>query len=668
MINFPVLKRLDVSEYGLYPGPPENPGLHIDFSPGLTLILGANGLGKTTLVSILYRLLAGPYDISGLDGRSGELGNINLTPTVLSVSRRSTFAQRVFDHARNSIARLVYHLGDQELVVERRLNDLTLVRLAVGEIQLEASEDLYKTTVLNLVGIGAYGDWILLLRHLIFYFEDRRALIWDGSAQRQILRFLFLSPDTANRWTADEREILELDSRMRNLSAALYKEEQVASYHEKQTEVAPDLKQELKMFEEMQARDVQRREELDDELVELDAARQSDRLSALKLEQEREARFRELERAKLLLIRAHFPTEQDTAAYILAQLLTDSHCIVCGNKAPQEIVSQYQNRIEHSHCVICDTDLSANSRTVPGTEFADKKAETASLELEKSNDQLQQARDFLRLSEERYDKHLANLTELDSAIASRTDRINQLVKRLPPAEADLRRQRSELSLLRGRVAELKKGMDTKRIIFQAFIEEMNRQIVNWSKQVKDQFNAYAEGFLLESCQLVWSPQRAKLGQTGDLISFPAFELEMTGSDFSSPTRRSGPDQVSESQREFIDLAFRIALMIVSSGGTGASLVIDAPESSLDAVFSRRAAQVLARFANSQEGNRLVITSNLTEGQLIPSLLLLSAREASPSQSRIVDLFSIAAPTAAIKQLRAEYDKVRDALITAGGGR
>ena len=264
MINFPILKRLDVSDYGLYPGTPENLGLHIDFSPGLTLILGANGLGKTTLVSILYRLLAGPYDISGLEGRSGELGNINLTPTVLSVSRRSTFAQRVLDHAQKSIARLVYQLGNQELVVERRLNDLSLVHLALDEIDLEASEDLYKTTVLNLVGIGAYGDWILLLRHLIFYFEDRRALIWDGSAQRQILRFLFLSPDTANRWTADEREILELDSRMRNLSAALYKEERVASYHEKQTEVAPDLKQELKTLEEKQGQDVQRREEIDD--------------------------------------------------------------------------------------------------------------------------------------------------------------------------------------------------------------------------------------------------------------------------------------------------------------------------------------------------------------------------------------------------------------------
>ena len=64
MINLPILHSFDVSEYGLFPGGGSDaPGLHIGFSPGLTLVLGANGLGKTTLVMMLYRMLTGPYDI-----------------------------------------------------------------------------------------------------------------------------------------------------------------------------------------------------------------------------------------------------------------------------------------------------------------------------------------------------------------------------------------------------------------------------------------------------------------------------------------------------------------------------------------------------------------------------------------------------------------------------
>jgi uncharacterized protein YhaN len=68
MINFPVLERLDISQYGLFPGPEggQAEGLHVDFQPGITLIIGANGLGKSTLVTIIFRLLTGPFDIPGL--------------------------------------------------------------------------------------------------------------------------------------------------------------------------------------------------------------------------------------------------------------------------------------------------------------------------------------------------------------------------------------------------------------------------------------------------------------------------------------------------------------------------------------------------------------------------------------------------------------------------
>jgi DNA repair exonuclease SbcCD ATPase subunit len=50
VINFPIIKSLQITDYGMYPGTPQRPGLHVDFEPGLTLILGANGLGKSTLV------------------------------------------------------------------------------------------------------------------------------------------------------------------------------------------------------------------------------------------------------------------------------------------------------------------------------------------------------------------------------------------------------------------------------------------------------------------------------------------------------------------------------------------------------------------------------------------------------------------------------------------
>jgi len=69
-VQFPVFRRLAVHDYELYPGTPEKPDLDAEFLPGVTLIVGANGLGKSTLILILYRLLTGPSEVSGDSGAS----------------------------------------------------------------------------------------------------------------------------------------------------------------------------------------------------------------------------------------------------------------------------------------------------------------------------------------------------------------------------------------------------------------------------------------------------------------------------------------------------------------------------------------------------------------------------------------------------------------------
>jgi len=667
MINLPVLDRLDVTGYGLYPGVAGGePGLHIDFNPGLTLILGANGLGKSTLVTIIYRLLTGPFDIPGLATRA-DLGNMRLTTTALSASSRAVFAQRVLDGGRSASARLTFKLGTHSIVVERRLSDLTLTHFSIDTNPLAVSEqETFQAEMLRLAGVWSFGDWVLLLRHLIFYFEDRRALVWDASAQRQILRFLFLPVETARKWTEDERAVLELDSRMRNLSAALYKEERALASSEFKAVAGVDVRQELQTLEKLQGIDQERLERLEGEVVEVESERQHGRLRVMKAEQERETRFRELERAKLTAIGARFPDRSETARYILAQLMTEHSCLVCDHVAPQA-AADYATRIDHKKCIVCGTDLSADEAVVPATDVADKRVERAAADLNAVDADLSSARQSFDDAESRYQSHFNEIQELNSKISDRSRRIDGLVRRLPPAEAEMHQQRSELATMRGRVEQLRAELTTKRSAFRSFVEDVSRQLATQSEGIKKTFDGFAEGFLLETCRLVWAPQKARVGESGDLFDFPAFELEMTGGDFPSPVRRTGPEQVSESQREFIDLAFRMALMTVAGSSAVGTLVIDAPESSLDAVFVTRAANVLSRFAEPLRGNRLLITSNLVEGRLIPSLIQKATTTDTERSQRIVDLFSIAAPTAAVRQLRAEYEAIRQTLLGTGGG-
>jgi hypothetical protein len=197
-------------------------------------------------------------------------------------------------------------------VIERRLRDLALIKLTIGGDDLKVDEvGVFQKEIARLVGVWSFGDWILLLRHMIFYFEDRRALVWDASAQRQLLRFLLLPAATAKKWTESEREILELDSRMRNLRFAVYREEQALAIVESKVRTSADVREELATLEQLQAVDVAARNKLDDAYVSIDERRRNAGLRYLKAQQERESRYRGFERAKLMAVEARFPKKSD---------------------------------------------------------------------------------------------------------------------------------------------------------------------------------------------------------------------------------------------------------------------------------------------------------------------------------------------------------------------
>lgn len=660
MINFPIFDNLEVEGFGLYPGKPAKAGLKVEFKPGLTLILGANGLGKTTLITVIFRLLTGPFDIPALISRA-DLGNASLKVAALSPAAKGVFAQRVTDGAREAKARLSFSIGSDRLVVERRLRDMTLTAFSInGTAQKTDELSVFQPMVAKLVGVWSFGDWILLLRHMIFYFEDRRELVWDASAQRQLLRTLLLPPAIAQAWTEDERAILELDSRMRNLRFAAYREEQALTEVETKVRRGADVREELNTLESLQKTDVDQREKLDSMFVELDSRRQHARLRFLKAQQERESRYREYERAKLRAVEARFPQRSDSARYILEQLFAEADCLVCGKHVPTA-AALIEKRIADNDCVICGSDLTGPDVEVPAAKLADRRVKKAQTLLEAIEPELAEADLQRAASDDEFNTARLELAELDAKISGRTARIDLLIQRLPPGEQDIHKQRSELASMRSRVEALTKELTDKRNTFSAFVDAQNQTMAQKSAAIMAAFSEFASGFLLETVNLIWAPQRARVGQTGEPIEFPAFELDMTGANFPTAVRRTGPEQVSESQKEFIDLAFRMALMQVASTTTFSSLVIDAPESSLDAVFVTRAADVLARFADSTLGNRLVATSNLVEGDLIPELLKRSA-PSGDRVSRVIDLFKIAEPTAAIRELGGEYDRIMKNLM------
>ena len=658
MISLPLLDRMDVEHYGLYPGEPRGTGLHLSFEPGLTLVLGANGLGKTTLVTMLYRMLTGPFEIAGLaDGT--DLGGATLRVTRLQGRRRRVFGERVGDGGENATAKLAFRLGGEEVAVERSLRDLTLRSLEIGGDALPPDENRFQDEISALAGVSAFTDWILLLRYIVFYFETRRSLVWDPTAQRQLLRILFLERDDSASWTDRERNILQADTRVRNLQAVVTREVRALSEEEELAASEPEKRQALRELSQLQEDDSVSLDERTSALADIEEDHENSRLHFLTVEQERESLYRELERAQLLAISSRLPQQSESAQYILAQLLTDSECLACGEHVP-DVVRDLHERIRGNECIICGSQISGGAPDVP-RELAVERVGRREADLQRLDQELEAARSTANEAEGQRRRAVAEVRRLRTSIAEREAHIDRLIDQLPSEEGDLRRRRQQLATWQSRVEVMESELEGMRESFERIVRDASAAVARQAARVQEVFERYARRFLFEDCYLNWAPNAARLGQGGQRFDFPAFGLELGGSDFSGTVRRSGPEDVSESQREFIDISFRMALAEVAEQGGRTSLVMDAPESSLDAVFVERAARVLGTFGRREAGNRLVVTSNLIQGQLIPELLKQAADEEERA-ARVVDLLSLAAHTAAIAEFREDYERARDDVL------
>lgn len=128
----------------------------------------------------------------------------------------------------------------------------------------------------------------------------------------------------------------------------------------------------------------------------------------------------------------------------------------------------------------------------------------------------------------------------------------------------------------------------------------------------------------EKVLLKLETDKRRAGQSGEPIEFPCFKVSMTSGVFdSSPSVREDGSAVSESQREFIDLAFRLSLIdVVTHGRNSPSMIVmETPEASLDRMFVHEASLLFRKFAAGHNNKNVFLAStNLTDGSMIPALL------------------------------------------------
>jgi hypothetical protein len=670
MIRFPIFTHLTVTGFGLFPGDPAGAGIRWPFASGLSLIAGVNGLGKTTLLTILLRLLTGPYDLSG-EGAPDRLDAVlPAEPVGLNARSLRFFGQRVADGAVGASARLTAMFGSDSLAVERRLDDLSLIALEVNEVSQELPgrktdrEAAFQAQLCELFGLSSFIDVLLILHHVVFFKENRPGALWDENAQRQILRALFLEKTVAAQVADFERRVQSADSRARNISARAYNIEKELAEAKRREAISPKVQAQLAVEQRLLDADLERRQILEQQLDDLDQARKAARLDHEKAKLEREEAESAVERLKYTALLRLFPKMEDAGRLVILRILTKEECLVCGADATKRR-KELEALLEKGCCPACGSEPAQQTQVVAPHEVEEARVERARTraDLAKTEEETTRRRLVDLVSE--YEGALASIKDIRQAIEERRVKETRLRADLPQASTavtDLQRT-LETTKRSQREAEAERATATQDL--RALLEAGQAGIVMQSERLSSQFGTQIGTLLAETATLVRVEGSAKLTQGRTDFSVPAFVPEMTAANRPGLTRRISPSDVSESQRELMDLAFRLALIDASTAGGSCTLVMETPEASLDELAMARVGMALCAFARQGE-NRLVVTSNLTNAGMITSMFggaAKSAAEKKRRQSKVLNLLKVAAPNRAVERDGSKYAEILSAAIS-----
>lgn len=667
-IKFPVIRSVEISGYALFPGADQKGlGLTHDFAPGVTVIAGINGLGKTTLLNILLRLVIGPSDVPRED--PGEVGSTR--HEIISWQNPGYFSRRVPDRAASATVSGRISFGDETIYVTRSLNDLSLVELRRGTEKIDTDESGYRALVVTLSGVSNYYDFHFVVRNLLFYLEDRRPLLWSEDGQFEIARILFIPDKASSQLSVEYDRAKRLDSRYRNLlteTNRLVKRlaQQQRAEHLKGANVAKIATLKSDYLDSESAL-----ETIDSALETLiDEARSSgEELRRAQLDVEEE--LRRYEALQQVYYATAFPRATESFHYILAHLVSDGGCFICGSSAVAK-AEELRMQATQGICPVCDSPPDAQERLGSATPVSAEQVNEGLIKLHASQQALEQAVQHAETSKKQVNSRFMERRRVAAKMEELRHQLSALGAQIP--SSDISELETSVRVSQQNLAQLRKDRDEGIAHYSALINEASGRIQSVISDLRERFRNNVRHFLAEECELNYRTRSRSLGEGGERVVFPGFDVLMTSGVFrDQPRPRATVDEISESQKEFIDLAFRMALIQTATPeNTGSMLILETPEASLDSLFVYRAGDLLRQFADGggTVGNVLIASSNLSSANMIPALLGIDRNPemASAVPSHVINLLDIAAPSRALVEERDAYDAQYRVAITPDEGR
>lgn len=628
-IFLPTLKKIKIKNFTLYPN-----GLdyEYDFINGVNVIIGGNGMGKTTFVNLIKYSILGHYKKDFDFTRTYKDRKIEKR-TLHPVNYYKDRLDPTINTDGPATITIDFYVNDVLFSVERCIETITLNSFEIGgeikdgkvisqrkyeELAPESKDEYllkkYEDYVEKFSGLS-FDDLILFVNEILFFGEDHKTILWnDGSSgkdiQNELFNKYFNTPELDKARQEAERQAKYFDSSSRHRSEdiraikkvldKILSEKKTKDNQESLNAEILNHRNKLQKLDNKVQKQHKVRKKLENEVLIL-----NNNLNVLSLQEENLEKSKKVAENKLFENK-YINLHKNYDLYYQS-IKTNHICPLCTKEVSTSFV---EDKVSHSNnCIVCNQEINEIDDDVLDSEFRKINEELLSVHTKiqklqkdtvaKEEELKEQDQEFKDISTQKrqLESELRNLEFSNSQKPkNQTDELQAFYDEIESLEK-LKNEYQEKSKIEKNKAE-------------KFSKQIEAQISKETNKFSLLFSQFAGEFLGVKCSLTYDD----LGEGGKRF-YPVINGKI----------RQNEEALSESQRFFIDHSFRMS--ILSFFYTKPSFyIVETPDSSLDVAYEKNAAKVFMKFLEND--NALILTTNLNNSAFLNHLVDLAKNNIS----------------------------------------
>lgn len=603
----PKINKIIIENFSLYR---QQRRIEVEVPNGVLCLAGANGLGKSTFISIVSYAMTGAVVQPDIVFKS-----LNSIPAF--AQKTVGFASRYFDgrveqrDRDQSQVTVEFCLGGYFYHLTRNFFDSSeLIEFSRVDLNHQETVDKnmsllnqYQSFFVQDSELNSFDQYLFLQTYVMTFDESKKLLFWDEDVMNRLM-YLFFSIKAEDAEKADQlrKNINRYGSNVRNIQWNISQMEKQLSKLKSNGTITEEEKNEIEKACEEEEKinnsieEERRRKQLissDISQVQLQLDDNAIKLNALK--EQYDSAFEQLYSSPVSV-------ESDgkileSLKKIIVALTEDENADITllVSELRTEIINAVKRTRAHNEQAVLERlktlDLQMIALKSNGQELKDK------------YDRLTKDQSECLLKMDEMAKSLEQFRQQYDLLLQKKDNIkqsDQTISEIKALELNIEHRKKEK-------AEAEQKRDECQKELKPLEDEVKRSFTAVAEQFIPSFRNYAKSFIGLDIDI----------ELKDVNKMASLIIKVNGSD------RHSRFQLSESQQYFLDIALRFSL-IEYTKSENAFMLIDTPEGSLDIAYESRAGKMFADFVS--KGYGVIMTANINTSQLLLKLAEMCGKE------------------------------------------